>query len=229
MRTLMLASVLLLSPAVAVADGVWPMPAAPGAVTVSYSTGREPTTNDIWATCRGMPSAESIASCTDIIQRRGLLRTRSMGRAYYYRGRALFLAGDNHAAISDLNQALRFTPTFGDAYMIRGSAFAIDGDLDAALADFTSAMSIIPDDPQVHLDRGRVYLAMGNLERASADIERAIELDPTSAAALAMRGAIREHQGRPRAALADFDAALAIDPNQPIAVLGHARLAPIVQ
>ena len=229
MRALILVFFMFVSPAAVAESGGWAIPGPPGAIAVSYPNDLAASDNDLWEVCRGRPSADTIAACTQIIERGGLLRTRRLATAYYLRGQALFLLGENSTAISDFSRAIRLSPRMGLAYMLRGSAFAIDGDLDAALADLTNAISILPDNAQVQLDRGRVYLAKGDLVRASRDIDRAIELDPMSAEALAMRGAIKEYQGRPREALADFDAALAIDPDLPMALHGHARLAPMVQ
>lgn len=132
-----------------------------------------------------------------------------------YRGRAMAhdLAGDQHAAVADLDRALELAPDDPRSLALRGEYHRVLRCHDEALRDLDRALALNPADPFALASRGATRLRRDEFEAALADLDRAVELKPDYPWALVRRARVHRALGDPVRQLADLDRAVAVDPD----------------
>src|SRR5215510_11197149 len=81
------------------------------------------------------------------------------------------------AALADLNESIRLTPT-SEAYTFRGFACKRLGDKDKAIADFDEAIRLNPNESLAWRVRGATYASKADYARTLADYTESIRVDP---------------------------------------------------
>jgi tetratricopeptide (TPR) repeat protein len=151
-------------------------------------------------------------------------------QAMYNCGLAHLRAGDNAAALVDLDEALDLTPDLtlepevAGLFFDRGMAALNNEQLEAATTDLSLALRADPEHTAAASGRGMAFLGQGKLNRAVDDFSLAIDLDPENAGAYADRATAYMEQEQPELALADYDQAIALDPANLDPLLGRADI-----
>ena len=96
--------------------------------------------------------------------------------AYYNRGNAYFIKGENDRAIADYSKAIELRPNHAGAYYNRGNAYFIKGERDGAIIDYTKVITLTPEDASAFYNRGIVWLHMEEWEKASSDLAAARDM-----------------------------------------------------
>jgi tetratricopeptide (TPR) repeat protein len=115
----------------------------------------------------------------------GLLPGPARGEVRLDRARANVLAGDQAAARTDLDEALKLVPEDPLAWLLSASLARRMGQLDRAQADIAEAARRSPDDAHVALEAGRIAIAAGATDAARVAFQGAIKTQPGSEAARA--------------------------------------------
>lgn len=110
----------------------------------------------------------AINSCTTIIEAADT-PDKIRAAAYYNRGNAHRLLGNDEQAITDFDSAIAITPDDARLISNRGRVHKRLGQYDLALADAESALQLKPDYPLSHMVRGSILAAMGDTDAAMAD------------------------------------------------------------
>ena len=97
-------------------------------------------------------------------------------KAYYNRGNAKRVLGNDQGAIEDYNRAIGIYPELADAYANRGAIYAKYQDFDHALFDFQYAISLNDKNPLVFMSKGKIELRINNVEDAIFNFKKAIAL-----------------------------------------------------
>ena len=162
---------------------------------------------------------QQVAACTRALNAGGLT---AIGHTIFLsnRGNAWL---DKHLpdrAISDFDEALRFTPKHAFALNGRGNAWRVKGDYDRAIADLTLCISLIPKaaipvyplvDAKIAVDRDIQFEAV-TLDQVLATVEGAKKIK------IVMLDACRDNPFNPRRTAApDAVAATALTAGAPIA------------
>lgn len=102
----------------------------------------------------------------------------AMGRLRAQLGRIFYAAGDNLAAMVELNEAVRLLP--GDLQIkIEMARCLRDANQPyAAISMLTAALTISPDLVPALIERGLIQLRLGDTDAARTDLENAVRLDP---------------------------------------------------
>ncbi|WP_271586606.1 tetratricopeptide repeat protein [Bradyrhizobium sp. CCBAU 53415] len=132
--------------------------------------------------------------------------------AYYNRGNAYSISGDNDRAMADYTAAIRLDPAHANAYYNRGNAYSNKGDADHAIADYTATIRLDPGYANAYYNRGNAYSNKGDTDRAIADYAEAIRLQPANANAYFNRGNAYGNKGDTERAIADYTDAIRVDP-----------------
>ena len=142
----------------------------------------------------------------------------------------IYLAGepgdeesDLEAAISHLEQAIKFDPANTASLLILGQIHLRGGSAQKAAQTFEQAAEAAPDDPETWIWLAKAYRSLGDLELAAAHAERAVTLAPSQVKPLLLRGEIALQANNPRGAQSRAQAALRIQPDDPDALLILAR------
>nr|WP_244190634.1 tetratricopeptide repeat protein [Streptomyces caeruleatus] len=134
-------------------------------------------------------------------------------RAYRTRALAHDLAGDQNAAVADLDRALELTPDDARGLALRGEYHRVLERHDEAIRDLDRALALNPADAFAAASRGATRLSRQQLDEALADLDRAVELKPDYPWALVRRARVHRGLGDPDRQLADLDRAVAADPD----------------
>jgi len=125
----------------------------------------------------------AIDYCTRAIKS-GDLSNRSLGTAYYNRGRLYAFQGRVALALADINETVRLDalgPEPDDlraaTFYLRGTLHAALRDHDRALADFDQSIRLYPRSAAPYLARGNAWLAKRDADRALADFNQALKAD----------------------------------------------------
>src|SRR5207253_733638 len=121
------------------------------------------TPRDVTACAQTSDHDAAIAGCTHIIED-GKQKPRGRAIAYYNRGNAYAAKGDQPAAITDYDEAIKLDPRNAPALTNRGTAHSEQGDTDAALADFSAALKLSPRFASAYFNRANVYAAKGEAD-----------------------------------------------------------------
>ena len=145
-------------------------------------------------------------------------------RAYYGRGGAYLVKGDNDRAITDYDQAIQLDPKYAKAYYGRGNAHMHKGDNERAITDYDQAIQLDPKFAAAYNNRGIAYVVgKGDYDRAITDYDQAIQLDPKFAIAYNNRGIAYEGKGDYDRAIADYDQAIQLDPKNATASAAYSN------
>ena len=129
--------------------------------------------------------------------------------AYWGRGTAYHIKGDDDRAIQDYNKAIELNPKYATAYNHRGDAWDRKGDDERAIEDYNKAIELDPIYFDAYNNRGNVWKNKGEYGYAIRDYNKAIELNPKSALAYSNRGNAFYCQGKFREAIPDYLKAIA--------------------
>lgn len=124
--------------------------------------------------------------------------------AYFKRGNAFRLEGQDGRALADYDRAAALDPSFPQVYINRGALRGGLGRIDLALQDFNAAIALDPALAAAYGNRALAYLALGRPSEALQDLDREIALDPSAARAYLHRGRIHLQNGSRALAAADF-------------------------
>jgi tetratricopeptide (TPR) repeat protein len=167
--------------------------------------------------CQSRNGDVAIAGCTAIIND-GPESARAP--AYFSRGNAWMLKGDNDRAIADYTEVIRLDPKKAGAFNNRGNAWSFKGDNDRAIADYTEAIGL---DPNAEAFNNRCWAraVTGQLEQALEDCETSLNLRPSDPRILDSRALVHLKQNDFKKAIADYDAILTIDPENAASFYGR--------
>ena len=155
-----------------------------------------------------------IEGCSAVIAADGE-SAEKMAQAYYTRGSAYLMSGDNKRAIDDYSEALKRQPADAMVLLSRCHVRAIVGDLQAALADCNESLRLSPSVPAALGSRGLVLLKLGRFDEAIADYDAGLKIYAKSPISLYGRGVARRKKGDVAGGDADIAAAKAIRPDVP--------------
>lgn len=124
--------------------------------------------------------------------------------AYFKRGNAFRLEGQDGRALADYDRAVALDPSFPQVYINRGALRGGLGRIDLALQDFNAAIALDPSLAAAYGNRALAYLALGRPAEALQDLDREIALDPSAARAYLHRGRIHLQNGSRALAAADL-------------------------
>lgn len=120
---------------------------------------------------------------------------------------------DYEASNADLDAALTLAPELdykGTLLFLRGNNHLFLGDVEAAIRDLRAAVKLSPEDPKVHTSLGRCLLEQGEVSAALASLQRALELDPQHGDAYYHLAQLRAAQGDREAGLELYEQALSL-------------------
>lgn len=143
----------------------------------------------------------------------GRLNPAGRASAYYNRGNAYLMKGDQEKALADYNEAISAKSDYAPPYMNRGFIFQSKKQYDQAIKDYDEAIRLAPDEAEAYLNRGNTYYEKGDDVRALADYDKAIQLKPDLATAYYNRAGVHHNKGRYDAAIADYDKYISLMPN----------------
>jgi tetratricopeptide (TPR) repeat protein len=178
-----------------------------------------PAAADDAITCRDGASDDAIAACSRVLQ-----RDPKYAAAYFGRGFAYSIKGENDRAFADIDQALRLDPKVREANILRGTIHQLRGEDDRATADFDEAIKNNPQSAIVaHSLRGIAYIGRGAYDRAMAELDQVIRLQHNGSPdphchvrgcgeIHAFRGMVYQYKGEYDRAIAELDEEIKLDP-----------------
>lgn len=102
--------------------------------------------------------------------------------AYYYRS-AVYQVQENYArALSDINNAIKYTPpkekkVLAGELRMRADIYVKTENYEAALESYASALKLVPQDPDVYIGRAQIYFDLEQYDKAEADYQQALKID----------------------------------------------------
>ena len=156
--------------------------------------------------CRSMSGSAKLkyGACSRVIAS-GRYAGADLAWAYYERGIASNVRGNDDLAVADLSEAIRLRSNYADAYASR--CWTTAPKRPDALGDCDRAIELRPNDPELLLMRGQVNWRLNRLAEAKADFTAAIVADSNFASAYWERAEINRLLGDSSAADADIAAA----------------------
>ena len=89
-----------------------------------------------------------------------------------------YAMGQQYAkALSDLDEAVRLTPTFDRAYLNRATLYSMLREDQMAMSDFDRSIDLNPTNPIAYVGRGQLFRRLGMIDKAIADVAMARALD----------------------------------------------------
>lgn len=122
-------------------------------------------------------------------------------------------AGDDAAALRELEIALQLDPRSVEAYRGLGEAHRRKDRFADAIAAYQKAVQLAPRDHSLHDQLGILYYRTARYDEAAAEFRQSLELVPDRAEAYRDLGAVYYMQGRLAEAAEAFQKALAIRPD----------------
>lgn len=127
--------------------------------------------------------------------------------AYYERGRAWVLQGDDQHARPDFDQALSLNPIQAAALRARGELRYRWGQFDLAAHDFDRLVALNPRDPEAYFSRAAALCSNGEVQRALVDFTSATQVGQPSMPRAKLGHAVALLRGQDyKAAVAEFNA-----------------------
>lgn len=139
------------------------------------------------------------------------------------RAQVLHHLGHDEAAIRDLSESIRQSPSFL-ALLLRSGIWTALGETAKAIDDAKEALQLLGDDSTNYGQRGLAYLRVRDFDRAFADFERMIEREPEAGLHYNNRGYVWHQRGDYERAIADYETAIRLSPDQPNAYKNLATL-----
>jgi tetratricopeptide (TPR) repeat protein len=155
----------------------------------------------------------AVDQATQVLGRFGL-KDDERANLLYQRAQAQAWLGKNDEAITDLQDALKLTPSHFGARATLADVFVKAGKSPEALAAFNKLVELFPENPLSLNNRGMYLQNQGKFDDAIIDFTRAVERDPNYHVAYANRGFTLLQMENPAAAEADFSQSLKINPQQ---------------
>jgi tetratricopeptide (TPR) repeat protein len=154
---------------------------------------------------------------------RAIILRPDYAEAYFSRGVAHTLQGNNEDAIADFGRAIRLRPRQASYFISRGEALVAAGQFALAIRDFDRAIKLQPKNAEAFLSRCRAKIGKGDYRKAIADCDRTIKLEPVNGvtAAYDSRGDAHFLLHDWTKAIADYDRALKLWPEYPSALFGR--------
>ncbi len=114
-------------------------------------------------------------------------------------------AGDNRAALVEIELGLGIVPTSNELLIWKGILLDYAGDAAGAQAAFDQARAQSRDDREFYLTRAQTYIQLGLPDRVIADAGAVLAITPDSAEALYIRSTGYEMKGDRANAITDLD------------------------
>lgn len=121
--------------------------------------------------------------------------------------------GDTVAALSDVEQALKYNRALINPYLMRADVKSRQGDWESALKDMDEAIRLRPEEPAFYINRAYLRYNTDNYLGAMSDYNYALQLDNNNMAALFNRALLRFEVKDLINAKKDFTSVLALNPN----------------
>jgi tetratricopeptide (TPR) repeat protein len=134
--------------------------------------------------------ADLARSAFDAALAHGTLAGAPLGEAHLDRARARVALGDNPAARTDLDAALKLAPADPLAWLLSATLARRMNDLPRAQADIAEAAKLAPDDASVALEAGNVAILSGAPEAARIAWQGAVKNQPGSDAGKSAKAAL---------------------------------------
>ena len=129
------------------------------------------------------------------------------------RGVALSQRGQDAAAVTAFDEAIRLSPESAAAYARRGLVRARLGDVDGAIADYTKARELGAPADEVLFNRCQALISKHDYRGAIADCTAVLAENPSHAGASFARGNARWLAGDADQARADWVRAIELEPD----------------
>ena len=139
------------------------------------------------------------------------------------RARAFRVLGDNEAALSDLDTAIRLWPNAA-LYLERGEFLLETGFPERALDDIREALFLEPQLATVQRLLGQALLATNDLSGALSAYDEAVRVAPKEGVPFAGRARVHLALGNGQAALSDLSEAIDAEPNNPMFYFERAKV-----
>ena len=193
-------------------------PANLAAQPAATDPGARATARDVAACAQVRDHDAAIAGCSRVIED-PKQKPKGRSASYYNRGNAFAAKGDQGAAISDYDEAIKLEPKNARAFNNRGTAHSDKGELDAAIEDFSNAIKHDARFASGYFNRANAYAAKGEGDRAIDDYTAAIKYNRRNVNAYIARGALYLAGGAAAKAQADMKLASRLERRNAYAVL----------
>lgn len=149
-------------------------------------------------------SKRSVTACTAALKAAPndteLLKFRAYGHA---------IARNNDAAIADLTEIIRLSPT-ADVYYQRSQRYSAKQDIARAMADLDEAIKLSPSTSNYYSARSYGHMMAGEFDKGIALCDKAIKLDPRNQSAFVMRSSAWREKKEYDRSVSDASEAIAI-------------------
>ena len=135
-------------------------------------------------------------------------------RYRYTLGRALFLSGQNEAAIAKANEILKNDPSYALAHYLTGKAYGKLNKHEDALSAYQRAAEHDPEQAAIHYSIAEELSELGRTDEALAAYQKTIELDSEWAMPHYSIAEILEDNKRYEEALDEYRQAAKLDPDE---------------
>ncbi len=133
--------------------------------------------------------------------------------AYFERGSARHILGQDEQALADFEKAVELNPNLYRAYAAIGSIYRARNDLKRAMEAYTKSIAAKPN-VDAFFERGQTYESLGEHQKAIEDYDRAILELPDAPAVYRARSLARRNIGDQAGYESDRDAANQIEHRQ---------------
>lgn len=216
------------NPQASATDELPPDPAA--SVAPSTPAGILTQAHQLASTARTEADFSKILSlCQQVPARQATAEETAFGRqlaawALNRRGQLKARTGNNEAAMTDFQQAVRIDSKCWRALHNRGVLLAQAGQFEPAFDDFHKTIELQPEFAKAYANRGALYVLAGELEPALADYQQALELDPEFAIAERGCGRVCHMLGRIDEAVDHLSRAIELAPKDANALASRGDL-----
>jgi tetratricopeptide (TPR) repeat protein len=130
--------------------------------------------------------------------------------AYFERGNARHILGQDDEALADFEKAVQVDPALYRAYAAMGSIYRGRNDIKKAMELFTRSIDAKPT-VDAYFERGVTYEALGEHQKAVEDFDKALSEQPDSPAVYRARSMARRNLGDQSGYEADRDMARSME------------------